>query len=106
MENPVFLVVHGKLKEGKEDVYTNYAKAVMPLLREFNIETIAIGAGIESQFTNETFPINIVMKLPNESSLEFFLSDLRYLEAKKYRDEAYEELHLSAFVGREPRKFD
>ena len=76
-------------------------------MKELGIETVAVGGGFESEFTNQAFPVNIVMKLPNEAVLEKFLGDPRYLEAKvKYRDAAYQDLRMSVFRGREPMKFD
>jgi uncharacterized protein (DUF1330 family) len=107
MENPVFLLVQGKLKDGAEELYEQYVRGVLPLLKEFGVESVAVGAGFESEFTNTSFPINILMKLPSEDALNNFLGDARYLEIKeKYRDKAYEELNLSVFRGREPRKKD
>ena len=105
MENPVFVVVQGNLKEGMEKTYAEYARGVLPLLEEFGIETVAVGAGFESEYTNATFPINIVMKLPDEETLGKFLDDSRYLKLKKLRDAAYENLQLSVFRGREPKKY-
>lgn len=106
MENPVFVVVQGNLKKGAEETYAGYARGVLPLLKEFGIETVAVGAGFESEHTNTSFPINIIMKLPDEETLGKFLGDPRYLQLKKLRDAAYENLNLSVFRGREPRKFD
>ncbi|MCU0240238.1 MAG: DUF1330 domain-containing protein [Pyrinomonadaceae bacterium] len=107
MQNPIFLIVQGTLHENSEEIYSNYARGVLPLMKEFGVETVAIGDGFESDFTNNNFPVNIVMKLPNEEALEKFLGDPRYLEVKeKYRDKAYKELQMSVFRGREPRTFD
>ena len=106
MENPVFIVVQGNLKKDAEEIYAEYARGVLPLLKEFGIETVAVGSGFESEYTNISFPINIVMKLADEETLGKFLGDSRYLELKKLRDAAYENLNLSVFRGRAPRSFD
>ncbi len=103
----MFLLVQGKLKDGAEEIYEQYVRGVLPLLKEFGVESVAVGAGFESEFTNTSFPINILMKLPSEEVLKNFLGDVRYLEIKeKYRDKAYEELNLSVFHGRDSRKND
>jgi uncharacterized protein (DUF1330 family) len=107
METPVYLLVQGKLKDGAEELYEQYVRGVLPLLKEFGVESVAIGAGFENEFTNTNFPINILMKLPSEEVLNNFLGDARYLEIKrKYRDKAYEKLNMSVFHGRAPRTLD
>lgn len=107
MNNSVYLIVQGTLHENSEELYANYARIVLPLMKEYGVETVAIGNGFESDFTNNNFPVNIVMKLPNEAALANFLGDVRYLEAKeKYRDKAYKDLRMSVFHGRSPRNFD
>ena len=107
MNNPIFLIVQGTLHENSEELYAKYARVVLPLMKECGVETLAIGDGFESEFTNNSFPVNIVMKLPNEEALAKFLGDERYLEAKeKFRDKAYKDLRMSIFRGRAPRSFD
>jgi uncharacterized protein (DUF1330 family) len=107
MENPIYLIVQGTLHENSEEIYANYARVVLSLMKEFGVETVAVGGGFESEFTNQAFPVNIVMKLPDEAALAKFLGDKRYLEAKeKYRDRAYRDLRMSVFRGRAPRTFD
>lgn len=103
----VYLVIQGKFKPGAETLYEEYLRGTAPLLKEYNAEVVAVGAGLVSQHTTETFPINAVLRLPDENTVNQFLSDPRYLELKEnYRDPAYAELHLSIFKGREPRSFD
>ncbi len=107
MNNSVYLIVQGTLHENSDELYANYARVVLPLMKEYGVETVAVGNGFESEFTNNNFPVNIVMKLPNEEALAKFLGDERYLKAKeKYRDQAYKDLQMSVFRGREPRSFD
>jgi uncharacterized protein (DUF1330 family) len=107
MENPIYLIVQGTLHENSEELYANYARVVLPLMKECGVETVAVGNGFESEFTNNSFPVNIVMKLPDEAALAKFLGDERYLEAKvKFRDKAYKDLRMSVFRGRAPRNFD
>jgi uncharacterized protein (DUF1330 family) len=101
------LVAQVKLKPGAEAIYDEYLRSVAPLMREFGAEIVAVGAGVESSHANRNYPINAVMRLPNKAPLERFLGDARYQEIKqKFRDPAYEELNLSVFRGREPKKFD
>lgn len=103
MSEPIFLMAQGRLKPGAEPIYEKYVQGVLPLIKEFGIEAVAVGAGFESEFTTKSFPLNLLMKLPDEETLGKFLGDPRYLEIKKFRDEAYEELTLSSFRGRAPR---
>jgi len=103
----IYLVIQGELKDGAEAIYEQYLQAVAPLMKEFQVEIVAVGAGLKSEYTNEIFPVNAVLRLPDEATLERFLGDARYLEIKvKFRDAAYEHLRLSAFGGRDPRVFD
>jgi hypothetical protein len=85
----------------------NNLRGTAPLLQEYNVEIVAVGAGLASEHTNASFPVNAVMRLPDEETLNKFLGDPRYLELKeKYRNPAYQTVNLSVFKGREPRKFD
>lgn len=103
----VYLIIQGRLKENAETLYEQYLRGTAPLLKEYQAEIVAVGAGFDSAHTNETFPINAIIKLPDENALNKFLGDPRYLNFKeKYRNPAYAELHLSVFAGREPRQFD
>ncbi len=103
----IYLVVQGKIKEGAEDIYTEYLKGVAPLMKEYSVEVELVGGGIESEYQTDFHEHNAIMKVADKETLEKFLGDERYLEIKKkYRDEAYEYLHLSFFEGRPPRKMD
>ena len=48
MNNPIYLIVQGTLHENSEETYANYARVVLPLMKEFGVETVAIGGGFES----------------------------------------------------------
>jgi len=99
-EQPVFAIIQGRLKPDSEEIYQKYLQGVAPLMKEYEVEIIAFGAGFESEHTNTIFPINGVLKAPNKSVFENFLSDERYIELKKnYRDVAYQELRLSVFYS-------
>lgn len=103
----IYLVVQGKIKEGAEDIYTEYLKGVAPLMQECGVEIVAVGSGLESDLGTKFHSHNAIMKVADKETLEKFLSDERYLEIKKkYRDVAYEYLDLSFFEGRPPRKMD
>ena len=45
----IYLVIQGKLKDGAETIYERYPAAVAPLMREFQVEIVAVGAGVESE---------------------------------------------------------
>lgn len=103
----IFLIVQGKIRDGADELYSEYLKNVGPLMKEFGIEVEYVGAGVESKFATEAHPHNAVMKAPDVETLERFLGDPRYSEIKdKYRDRAYEYLHLTFFQSRPPRKLD
>lgn len=102
----VYLIVQGKLKTGAQDIYDDYLRGVAPLMKEFGAEIVAVGAGERNEYATESFPINAVMRFENQATLKNFLGNKRYLEIRrKYRDAAYDELHLSIFTGRAPRNF-
>ena len=107
MKNMVYLIVQGKIKNGADEIYTEYLKGVAPLMKEYGIEVELVGAGIESEFATAAHPHNAVMKAPDRETLEKFLGDERYLKIKKkYRDEAYDYLNLTFFESRPPRRSD
>ena len=102
----IYIVIQGEIKAGAEDIYTEYLRGVAPLMEEYGVEIVAVGAGLESDLGTRFYPHNAVMKVADRETLEKFLSDERYLEIKqKYRDVAYEYLHLSFFKNRPPRRF-
>jgi uncharacterized protein (DUF1330 family) len=99
----VYLIIQGRFREGKEDVYMQYLHGVAPLMKEYGIEITAVGAGAESEFTNKTFPVNSILSAGNIETFNAFLGDARYAKIKKFRDEAYAELNLSIFEARPPK---
>jgi uncharacterized protein (DUF1330 family) len=102
----VYLIIQGKLKENSETIYTEYLNGVSPLMKEFGVEIVAVGAGFTSEFITDDFSTNAILSVPDEETLNKFLGDPRYFAIKKFRDQAYETLHLSVFNGREARKVD
>jgi len=101
---PVLLVIQGRLKEGGEATYGQYIKGTGPLMAEYGVTVEAVGAGIAGDHTTDNWPVNAILRFPDRETAEAFLADPRYLEIKeKYRDEAYEELHLSFVQTRPPR---
>ncbi len=101
---PVLLIIQGTLKEGGEATYGEYIKGTGPLMAEYGVTVDAVGAGVAGEHTTDTWPVNAVLRFPDLDTAEAFLSDPRYLEIKtKYRDEAYEELHLSFVQTRPPK---
>lgn len=101
---PVLLFIQGKLKPGGEATYGKYIKGTGPLMAEYGVTVDAVGTGIEGEHTTESWPVNAILRFPDRETAEAFLADPRYIEIKKkYRDEAYEELHLSFVQTRTPK---
>lgn len=101
---PVLLVIQGTLKPGGETTYDQYIKGTGPLMAEYGVTVEAVGAGIEGEHTTDSWPVNALLRFPDLETAEAFLSDPRYLEIKEmYRDNAYQELHLSFVQTRAPR---
>jgi len=101
---PVLLFIQGKLKEGGEATYGKYIKGTGPLMAEYGVTVDAVGTGLEGEHTTESWPVNAILRFPDKATAEAFLADPRYVEIKKkYRDEAYEELHLSFVQTRTPK---
>ncbi len=103
-EWPVLLVVQGRLKPGAEAIYQQYLAGTGPLMAEYEVEVEAVGSGLASGHTTDSWPINAVLRFPSRAAAERFLSDPRYLELKtRLRDRAYETLHLSLVATRQPQ---
>jgi uncharacterized protein (DUF1330 family)/ketosteroid isomerase-like protein len=101
---PVLLFIQGKLKEGGEATYGKYIKGTGPLMAEYGVTVDAVGEGVAGEHTTEAWPVNAILRFPDLETAEAFLADPRYLEIKTaYRDEAYEELHLSLVQTRAPK---
>lgn len=103
-DRPAFLVIQGRLAPGRDGTYARYLEGTRPLLARYGATVAAVGEGIPSAHTTETWPINGLLRFPDAAAAEAFLADPEYLDVKRrYRDAAYETLHLSLFVGRAPR---
>ena len=101
---PVLLFIQGRLRPGGEELYQQYLRGTGPLMAEYGVTVEAAGAGIACENTTDDWPVNAILRFPDQASAVAFLADPRYLEIKeKYRDEAYEELHLSLVQTRPPR---
>ena len=101
---PVLLFIQGKLKTGGEATYGKYIKGTGPLMAEYGVTVDAVGAGVAGDHTTDAWPVNAILRFRDLATAEAFLADPRYLEIKeKYRDEAYEELHLSFVQTRTPK---
>jgi ketosteroid isomerase-like protein/uncharacterized protein (DUF1330 family) len=101
---PVLLLIQGRLKPGGESAYGQYIKGTGPLMAEYGVTVDAVGVGFAGENTTEFWPVNAILRFPDEETAEAFLADPRYVEIKeKYRDAAYEELHLSFFTTRTPK---
>jgi uncharacterized protein (DUF1330 family) len=102
-DRPAFLVIQGRLVAGREATYAQYLEGTRPLLARYGAGVAAVGDGVASTHTTEAWPINGLLRFPNVDAAEGFLADPEYLDIKqRYRDVAYETLHLSLFVGRPP----
>lgn len=103
-EQPVLLVIQGRLEPGAEEVYQQYLEGTGPLMSEYGVEVAAVGAGLPSQHTSDAWPVNAVLRFRDLETAEAFLSDPRYIEIKeRYRDRAYQTLHLSLVQTRPSR---
>ena len=101
---PVLLFIQGRLRPGGEEIYQQYVRGTGPLMAEYGATVEAVGTGIASEHTTDDWPVNAILKFPDRATAEAFLADPRYLEIKeRYRDEAYQELHLSFVQTRRPR---
>ncbi len=101
---PALLFIQGKLKPNAESVYQQYLAGTRPLMSEYGVEVIAVGSAVESELTTDAWPINAVLSFRDRETAERFLADPRYLELKeRYRDQAYETLHLTLVESRAPR---
>ena len=101
---PVLLLIQGTLKPGGEATYGEYIKGTGPLMAEYGVTVDAVGSGFASDTTTDAWPVNAILRFRDRATAEAFLADPRYLEIKeKYRDEAYEELHLSFVQTRAPK---
>ncbi len=101
---PVFLIIQGRLAPGGEDAYGRYLAGTRPLLARYGAEIVAVGDGLADPHTTGAWPINAVLRFPDQLAASGFLADPDYIEIKqRYRDVAYEVLHLAMFAGRPPR---
>ena len=101
---PVLLLIQGTLKPGGEATYGEYIKGTGPLMAEYGVTVDAVGSGFASDTTTDAWPVNAILRFRDRATAEAFLADPRSLEIKeKYRDEAYEELHLSYVQTRAPK---
>lgn len=101
---PVLLFIQGRLKPGGEATYGKYIKGTGPLMAEYGVTVDAVGTGVASDHTTDEWPVNAILRFPDRATAEAFLADPRYIEIKeKYRDAAYEELHLSFVQTRTPK---
>jgi uncharacterized protein (DUF1330 family)/ketosteroid isomerase-like protein len=101
---PVLIVIQGRLADGAEAFYEQYLAGTRPLMAEYGATVEAVGRGLDSEYTTDSWPINGILSFPDRAAAEGFLADPRYLEIKKrFRDRAYQELHLSLVATRPPR---
>lgn len=100
----VLLVIQGRLNPGAENLYQLYLEGTQPLMAEYGAVVEAVGQGLESEHTTSSWPINGILRFPDSEAAEGFLSDPRYLEiSERFRNRAYEELHLSLVATRPPQ---
>ena len=101
---PGLLFVHGRLRPGGGEAYQRYLEGTGPLLEKYGATVTADGSGVVSTHAREAWPINTLLTFPDVASAEAFLADREYLAIKtRFRDRAYETLHLTLVAGRAPR---
>jgi uncharacterized protein (DUF1330 family) len=103
-DDPVWLIIQGRLILGEEDTYERYLDGTQPLLEEYDVEIVGVGEGQEASYTTGTWPRTAILSFPSREAADAFFQDPRYQELKEtYRDAAYEELRVSLFAPRPPR---
>ncbi len=103
-DGPVALIVQGRLEPGADEAYQRYLEGTLPLMAEHGAEVLLVGAGVASEHTTDSWPVNAVLHFPTRRAALAFLSDPRYLEIqRRYRNPAYAELHLTLVATRPPR---
>lgn len=103
-DDPVWLIIQGRIAPGEEDTYERYLEGTRPLMEEYDVEVVSVGEGKEAPYATETWPNTAILSFPSREAADAFFRDPRYQELKEtYRDAAYEELHLSLFAPRPTR---
>lgn len=104
LSRPAYLVIQGRLAPGGADAYERYLAGTRPLLARYGAEIVAVGDGIADAHVTDVWPINAVLRFPDQQAATGFLADPEYFDIKqRHRDVAYEVLRLAMFAGRPPR---
>ena len=94
------VVIQGHLKPtpNAQEIYKNYLKGTVPLMKKYKVSIFAVGPGIQNENTTSVFSINALLLFPSSGHCNKFFSDPGYQKIKSlYRDKAYASLDLSAF---------
>jgi uncharacterized protein (DUF1330 family) len=96
-QNPLWLVIQGQIAPGEEGTYEEYLEGTRPLMEDYDVDVIAVGAGVAEEFTSDEWGNNAILQFPDRDAAVSFFSDPRYRELEPLREKAYEDLRLSAF---------
>lgn len=102
-DQPVLLVIQGRLKPGKEEVYGRYIAGTRPLMERYGVDVVGVGEGFASEHTTASWPLNGLLRFPDAEAADKFFADPGYEAIKPLRDEAYEVMNLSFFTNRAAR---
>jgi uncharacterized protein (DUF1330 family) len=103
-EDPVWLIIQGRIAPGEGDTYERYLEGTRSLMEAYDAEVVGVGEGQGAPYTTDVWANTAILSFPSREAADNFFQDPRYQELKEsYRDEAYEELRLSLFAPRPPR---
>ena len=92
------LLIFGQLKPEGQKFYIQYLKGTQPLMQKYRVQIMAVGSGAHSHYFNEQWPINALLGFYTyEEYLSFFQDPEYQLIKERYRDPAYQTLHLQLF---------
>ncbi len=99
MPDPVLITILGRHHAGTEEAYGHYMAGSVPLMQRYHVGIEAVGPGLASPASTETWPINIVLSFPDADHADGFFRDPEYVHIKEvYRDRAYAEISLALFT--------
>ena len=98
MSEPVWITILGRHHPGTEEAYGHYMKGSVPLMQRYRVGIEAVGPGMNSALSTETWPINIVLSFPDADHADGFFRDPEYVHIQEtYRNVAYAEIHMALF---------
>lgn len=94
------ITILGRHHAGTEAAYGRYMAGSVPLMQRYRVGIEAVGPGVASPLSTETWPVNIVISFPDADHADGFFRDPGYVHIKEaYRDQAYAEISLALFTA-------